>query len=323
MLGRHAKSFESTASRPPLRDRASNRPICASMLNASAAANARTLLINMNKDAFQKFVVKFLETQHGLDGFQDIRATRDGGSDGIIIAERRSIACYGPEQYDKNRFKRKLRDDYASYAANWRDSYPSWRVFINFKTPPWAIQAVDTLQSGSDIWGPDKILTAIGELPWHSQIKLYTALGVDPNLLGRDFLQTVVNDLADGKVTGNVEEYRKKAPDIEKKIRLNFADTDVQEATAWIEKIYEEQAAAQEILSLYETKELERIKLTVLRLFTELPRSLGFADRIFGVVTRILDRYNLNTQDAVAPFVHGLVFCLFVQCLLGSRPTEE
>ena len=271
---------------------------------------------------FQQFVVHWMFAVHGVDGFQDIREMKDQGCDGLILRERCSIACYGPDHKEFKKLQKKVKSDHASYSKNWKCDYPNWRVFINRDPSPDETKLVRRLHPNADLWGVERILEAMRDLPQHRRVPLCRLLGVDEALIGRDFLKPLLEDLVADRVTTDLVDYRKRAPDIERKIRANYSESEVQTAIDLAVLTVEQQAAAQAALTAYDETDISRIKSRVLQDFAMTPSSASFADRLRTLEGLYGAKYNSEEDDGLRAQILGLMLMLFAQCLFGRPPGD-
>lgn len=271
---------------------------------------------------FQQAIVELMYLVHTPDGFQDLRQVRDGGCDGLVVSEKRSIACYGPEDRALSTFRKKLKHDYANYAKTWRETYPQWRVYINRQASPEEIKLVEGLQGGADLWGLQRIAQTIEQLPWDRRLKLYRFLRIEDALIGRDFLRPLLNDLVAMKVVVDTVSYQRRAPDIALKIKANFAEDEAAAIDRLVSLTFEQQAAAEAALTAYDETDLTRIKTRILTDFDQVP-GVRFGDRLRGLLKQYVTKYNPGEDDGLNQYIQALLYLLFAQCLMGSPPSGE
>ncbi|WP_029889547.1 hypothetical protein [Polycyclovorans algicola] len=271
---------------------------------------------------FQNAIVLLLYLVHDTQGFQDLRKVRDGGCDGLIESEKRAIACYGPDEAKLKKLKTKVESDYAAYAAKWRTQYPQWRVYINRDPSAEETLLVQGLHTDGQLWGVMRVMEAASNLPWHKRVRFYRSLKIDEDLIGRDFLRPIIDDLMAERVEGDVGEYRKRAPDIERKIRANYSPAEVELELKSNELTFEQQAAAMALLTACSETDLNRIKATVVEHYKQTPAGATFGERIDALVQRYRQRYNAGDDDGLTLCIRGFVLWLFAQCLLGAEPSE-
>ena len=272
---------------------------------------------------FQAAVVFLQQLLHGTEGFQDLRPVRDGGCDGLIEDEKWAIACYGPEEARFRKFKTKVDSDYNAYAGKWRATYPNWRVYINRDPSPEETLLVKELHKDGQLWGVVRLMESVANLLWYQRVRFYRYLNIDDDLIGRDFLRPILEDLVAERVEGDAGEYRKRAPDIERKIIANYSADEVELELKSNELTFEQQAAAMALLSAFGETDLNRIKATVVERYKQMPASSTFGERIDGLVRHYCSKYNAGDDDGLTLCIRGLVLWLFAQCLLGREPQES
>lgn len=268
---------------------------------------------------FQEFIIKLLFSVHGVDVFQDLRNTKDQGSDGLICPDV-SIACYGPEVKEFSSFKKKISGDYGKYLKNWSKRYPKWRIYMNRDPSPKEIQLVESFSNECQIWGPRRVKEDLEGLPWNKKYRLYQMLRIDEAIIGRDFLKPIFEDLMTDRFQGNPIRYKEKAPDIEAKIKANYSLREIEEEISLMTLTFEQQATVEEILQTYDENELNRIKGTVLSQFNLIPLTPPFGDRIKTLCRTYEAKYNTGSDDGLSLYIRGFIFVLFAQCLMGISP---
>lgn len=287
--------------------------------------SVRTQLQALEGFDFQDAIVRLKWLIHGVDGFQDLRRVKDGGCDGIILSERRAIACYGPNETTPKKLAKKVTNDHVSYVNNWAARYPQWRVYLNRNPGPDDEKLVSTLHPGADIHGAARIMEHFRNLEWGKKVEFARLLRVDEQLIARDFLRPLLDDLAQERVVGDVLEYRKKAPEIAEKIRANYLPDEIENEIRLNGYTFEQQATAMELLESYDDRDLSRIKATILSHFQEGRATPGpsFRDKIESLIARYGFLYAPNGDHGLQLAIRGLVFHLFAQCLIGAHPLEN
>lgn len=283
-------------------------------------AQVRAQLQQLKGDDFQDFIARLQFATHGVQGFQALRRTHDKGSDGLVTHLGCSIACYGPEDKTFKAFKKKIAGDYRSYAANWKAKYPKWRVYINREPSPDELNLVVGLHSGACLFGVSSIMEELRALPWSQKLPLYAFLQIDSALIGRDFLQPILDDLVSERIQSVAGKYDHLAPDFEVKLRLNYAPAEVDGAIALAQLTLDQQAAADAALSAYEDIELTRIKSRVAMDFAQTAAIPSFSGRVEQLKTQYDAKYNSGQDDGMRTYIHGLLMVLFAQCIFGVRP---
>jgi hypothetical protein len=272
---------------------------------------------------FQQAVVELLYLVYTHDGFTDLREVRDGGCDGLIQAEQCSIACYGPEHHTPRKLRSKLEADYAAYARTWRDRYPRWRVYVNWKTSPEEWKIVQSLHPEAELWGSSRIIAAVESLSWDRRIKFGRLLQIDDSFLARDFLRDLLDDLVAQKAPTDPISYAMLAPGIRLKIEANYPPDEVDIVDKLVQATFEQQQSAEIALSAYDDADLNRIKTRIIMDFEQISGVPQFGDRIRHLRDRYIAIYNQGGDDGLNQCIQGLLFLLFTQCLIGRRPVGE
>lgn len=273
--------------------------------------------------AYQKFVVNMLFLVHGTDGFTNLREVRDGGCDGILIKEACAIACYGPGKGKFAKERKKISDDYQSYKTRWFADFPNWRLFINHEPGPDHLALAATLHGAGDVvWGATRQCELIKQLNCGLRKEICGLLNIPGDVVARDFVQSLLDDLTSGRVQGNVIRYAKLAPDLERKIRANYGQGEVDAALRMAELTLEQQAEVAQAISNLTTRDTDVLKMRVL---TDFSSALGqtFAERLGTVQRLYAARYNAGNDDEILGYIHALLIHVFAQCLFGLEPAPE
>lgn len=283
-------------------------------------AQVRAQLQQLKGDDFQDFVARLQFALHGVHGFQALRRTHDKGSDGLITDVGCSIACYGPDDKTFKAFKKKVTGDYKSYAEHWKAAFPKWRVYINREPSPDELNLVAGLHPGALLFGVSSIMEELRALPWSKKLPLYAFLQIDSALIGRDFLQPILDDLISERIQSVAGNYDHLAPDFEAKLRVNYTPEEVDSAIALAQLTLDQQAAADAALSAYDDIELSRIKSRVALDFDQTAAIPSFSARVAHLKMQYDQKYNFGQDDGMRIYIHGLLMVLFAQCIFGVRP---
>ncbi len=80
---------------------------------------------------FQNFITNLFMFRYGAENYIPPREIKDKGADGIIVNKNTVVACYGPKKIDKNRYLKKIKDDFKLYSDNWQTEYKNWMFVTN------------------------------------------------------------------------------------------------------------------------------------------------------------------------------------------------
>jgi hypothetical protein len=65
---------------------------------------------------FQNFITNLFMFRYGAENYIPPREIKDKGADGIIVNKNTVVACYGPKKIDKNKYLKKIKDDFKLYS---------------------------------------------------------------------------------------------------------------------------------------------------------------------------------------------------------------
>lgn len=279
----------------------------------------RTQIRSLTGFDFQRFVVELCLALYGTDGFTPLRERKDDGADGLINSERTVVACYGPFKYDERMALSKVKGDYDSYKNNWRGRFQNWRLYYNQEPSPALLKLVDDLHHRKALWGLDEIIADLENLPHSKRRPIYHLLSIDGDLIGQDFLRILFDDMLTEKAKGNLAEYKKKAPDIEKKIRINFKASETEEVEAVSAALISQKADVDEVLSAYDETDINQLKATVCQQFYE-TRPNEFGAKFHQLIAVYRAKYNAEGDDGMKNYISAAVVLLFEQCVFGKDP---
>lgn len=273
--------------------------------------------------AYQQFVADLLYTTHGADAFTNLREVRDGGCDGLLIREQCAIACYGPGKVSLTSDSKKISSDYQKYRARWSAEFPNWRLFINHEPGPAHFALVTGLHGPGDIvWGLSRQVELITQLNCGLRRKICRLLAIPDDLVARDFVQMVLDDLISGRAHGDVIHYADKAPNLERKIRANYSLEEVDAAIMKARLTLEQQADVAQAIANLTTSDAGVLKVRILNDFSTAPGAT-FGERMQMLTNLFAARYNVGSDDEIQGYIHALLIHVFGQCLFGTEPGPE
>lgn len=286
-------------------------------------SSVRTQLKALVGFQFQDFVVLFQFKKHGLGGFVDMRPVKDDGCDGIILGDGCVIACYAPEKYRKADYVRKVKSDHGKYIEKYCNDYPRWRLYVNHDPTPDDLKLAKGLGDHVDApWGVERLLEAITELPWGAQIVLYRQLGVDEDLIGRDYIRSILDDQLKELRTQSSVPSKDLAPNIPGKINLNIPEQYRQEFERHLQATVASQLDVREILNAFDEREIEKVKSKVIRDFGSTFADGDFLNRYRRMQQRYNDKYNPADDDDLAHHIDAILGYMFCMCLIGDEPKK-
>lgn len=265
---------------------------------------------------FQRFVVFLYGLRYGSEGFTPLRERKDKGADGIIGSDT-ILACFGPKEYKKTQFERKLKDDFNSYQNNWMSHYPRWRFVVNHHLAPEQVTTIKSLKSDAEIHGLGQLLTLIdNELSNSQKRKVCKKLNINEMYFQNDFLMEIFDDLVE-KTENSQKVNFKFLTEIEKKIQLNFNDEEQDDAKNEIAILMSEFGNISSILSSYEDKDKSIIKYKILSDFN---KGFGsFKEKAQTLTNLYIGNYKAENDTKLEFYIRALVFYMFEQCLIGKK----
>lgn len=285
----------------------------------------KTQISSLKGFDFQDFITQLHLSKYGNEGFLPPRKVHDKGSDGIILKERRVVACYGPNSYSLRDFFMKAKGDYLNYKENLQTQYPNWSFISNLEVPQEAITKIHTeLCSTAPVLGMLNILEIIFELSTSKQRKLGYYLGIDNEYFSKEYIKEILNDLLnDCKFTESNTVYTKPiyTPN---KIVINYSKVDVNAALSEYD-LFIENGVFQNISKLlkdYEDDEQDRITYRILYDFNN--NTIGsFKERIKNLTEIYLRQYSSSNDDEYLFNIRAILFFFFELCLIGEKTKEE
>jgi hypothetical protein len=282
---------------------------------------------------FELFIKELHLEKYGV-GFTPIRETKDKGSDGIIEITKTIIAAYGPKKYTKEKFDKKVVDDFAKYLKYWVVDYPNWVMFFNGDISPDQIFKINQLkerliEQGLDfvtveIRGADHAVKIIENDLKNIQIrKLAALLNIPKELFINDYIREILDDLLRGLTIelSNIE-YNLKV-DIEEKIKLNYSGNELNVAKVEYENLAINGTLKdiQNAFSVYEDEQINKIKLKIFREFEDFIGS--FKQKLDSLVNKYSEKYSSGQDDDFEYYIRAILVYCFEQCIIGIKTKKE
>lgn len=273
--------------------------------------------------SFQDSVVTLLKFRYGTDQVVPLRRVKDKGADCFLLPEVCVVACFGCEKYDKAEALRKIKDDYASYCENWKETHPNWKFVVNHSVSPDEFSAVSG--KGGTILGLDDLVFIIGELTSGSMRSyLINHLNVEPLFLARDSVKDILDgilhyDESNGPLAST--NYI-KSPDLAEKIKVNFLQEEWQAACDEFEDLMPHFNLVSAIYKSYGDDEINIIKQRILLDFSNV-RGNSFKEKINALTTDYKLKYAHDGDDEYGLYIRCVILYLFEQCLIGIPPPHH
>lgn len=285
-----------------------------------------TQLKNLKGTEFQSFVTELFCLKYSETGFTILRETKDKGCDGIIVEEKRIIACYGDDlgkdsAKRKKDFYNKVNNDFKKYEDNWKKLYPNWAIVINNEIDPDYDLFVKSKNLNATVIGIKQLLEIIKNLKNFQRKKLGDTLKIDKEYLKQDCLREILEDLSASEIDkSNILYDKKSLLNVKSKIELNYNIQDVEDAINDFANLLESGSLdlVKELLSSYNDTDIAKIKCRVSDDFSRL-KDNDFKQMFNCLVDNYVSRYSCEGDDDYLLCVKSLLFCLFEQCLIGKK----
>ncbi|MFC1508892.1 hypothetical protein ACFL60_04290 [Candidatus Omnitrophota bacterium] len=262
--------------------------------------------------------------KYGANGFLPPRKVQDVGSDGIILSEKRVVACYGPKDYKLKRFFDKAEDDYKSYTKNLQLQYPNWSFISNLDVPQEAITKIhNEICQDAPILGIKNILVIIFELPASQRRHLGEYLNIETDYFAKDYLSEILYELLKrSEFTKNNIPY-KDVIYIPEKFKLNYSFEDIEEALNEYNLFLEDGVfkSIENTLQGYEDEEQTRIKHKIIYDYNN--ASGLFKLRLKILTENYLSQYSSLNDDDYLFYIRAVLIYFFEQCLIGKKVDSE
>ncbi len=272
---------------------------------------------------FQEFITKLFMFRYGAENYTPPRDVKDKGADGIITKTKTVIACYGPEKIDKNRYIKKIEDDFKLYSDNWQSKYKNWMFVANNDIPEWAIKKINSLKKDSTPVGLKNLLQIVDELSSSQKREIGNYLNIGTELFAQDYLKEIIEDLIKKTpFTDENIEYKKQIyfPD---KVSLNYKQDDIDGIFREYD-IYFEDGVFNKIKDLlfgYEDEDINKLKVRILNDFNN--KNGDFKSSLQQLTEKYLDKYSSENDDDYSYYVIAVLIYLFEQCLIGKKTKDE
>lgn len=273
--------------------------------------------------SFQDFITKLFMFSYGAENYTPPRVIKDKGADGIITKTETVVACYGPEKIDKNRYIKKIEDDYKSYSDNWQSQYKNWMFVTNNDIPEWAIKKIHSLKKDSFLVGLKNLLQIVDELPSYQKREIGNYLNIEQDLFAQDYLKEIIEDLIKkSPFTDDNTKYTRQVyfPD---KVSLNYsqeeADSVFQEYNIYFENgVFNE---IENLLSGYGDDDINKLKVHIINDFSN--KAGDFKSRLQQLTGKYSVKYSSENDDEYLFYIRAVLIYLFEQCLIGSKTEGE
>ncbi|MDO4248220.1 MAG: hypothetical protein Q4C79_04530 [Neisseria sp.] len=290
-----------------------------------------TQLSSLSGFGFQDFIKFLMRIHYGNDAVQELRSVKDEGADCLISSCRICIACYAPEKkVSANIIIQKLRGDFDSYKTNWQVLYPTWHFYTNLEPSPEQVKLVATWGSKHKLHGSEHILFMVetdstgSPRKYPDRYRIYQKLNIGKEYLGRDFLNTLLNDLISGNYLTDKVRSLSEAPEIIRKLRANSTEAEHREFEARITATYELQIEVEQVLRSYDTSSINTIKNIIVQDYYNIVQNDSTASE-FQRMKRLIEKYEWKyngelKDDMLSAYIAALVWYVFSQCHIGNKP---
>lgn len=298
-------------------------------MNKSLLENAlRQQIAALMGIEFQRLVIDLLRLEHGVDKITTPRESRDEGADCLVhIDVPVCIACYAPDTAKSRGNQvvlRKIQEDYDKYERYWKSDFAEWHFYTVLSLAPDFIRKVTGFGQHCRIFGDADIRARILAISRGKALPLFAMLKIDKELVARDLLQVLFDDLIEEKITWSADEVPAKAPVIEEKIRANSqSDAEAELFRNMLLDTVTQQQAIQVTLQAYDNNEITAIKYQAKRLFTKFVTqdTSGF-QKIQLLTEHLQARYNPGEDSEIQLYIDAFAHYLFGQCLIGEKPAD-
>jgi len=251
--------------------------------------------------------------------YKPIKPKHDQGCDGIIEDTKTVIACYAPEKYDLNEFKRKIQSDYEAYDKYWKSQYPNWLVVYNDDIRASQQRFIESLYDKGRIIGIKTIIKDIEALGNYKIRSLAKFLKIDAMYISNDVLSQILDDLLKDTETNTKPIVYKRPTYIIDKIKLNYSEEDVNGAISVYEIVSEHFNQLSSLIKGYTDTEINSLKSKIIADFNL--HKGNFKERLEQLTVRYGEKY--NNDDEYIFFVRVILLYIFEQCLIGKKVTGE
>lgn len=290
-------------------------------MNSPLINSFRIQIKSLSSFDFQRFIVELFLLKYGTSDFIVLREKKDKGCDGIIQSEKCVISCYGPENYTQAKFHRKAEDDFGVYESNWQTTYPNWMFIVNIDITPKQISKIDSLKAGTPLIGIKAILSIIEGLEYYKKRKLATFLKIDKDLLAKDYLREILDDLLNNSTNNEPREKYERPLYFPDKVKLNYDEEDIQNVLEEYDVVAEYFGYIKDLIYCYEDEDIDKIKHRIILDFSQFSGS--FKEKIDNVSKQYLAKYSSEDDDDYRFYIRALLIYIFEQCLIGKKTDIE
>ncbi|GGG97340.1 hypothetical protein GCM10011416_14130 [Polaribacter pacificus] len=292
-------------------------------MNSPLKNSFRVQIESLNLFKFQDFITELFILRYGSENYIPPREIKDKGADGIITSSNTLVACYGPKSVDKNRYLKKIEDDFESYEDNWIDDYKNWMFVTNNDIPEYAIKKINALKPDATQIGIKNILQFIEELTSSQKRTLGTFLNISRDLFARDYLKELIEDLIkDSEFTIENVDYKTQIyfPD---KVSINFKQKDINKVLDEYDSYFENGVfnVIGGLLFGYEDEDFEKLKHKIKYDYTN--ESGSFKKRLKQMIDKYLNKYSSENDDEYLYYLRAILLYLFEQCIIGDKTKAE
>lgn len=304
-------------------------PGCGAQMNKSLLENAlRQQIAALIGIEFQRLVIDLLRIEHGVDKITTPRESGDKGADCLVnIDVPVCIACYAPDAVKargNQAVLRKIQEDYDKYERNWKSDFAEWHFYTVLSLAPDFIRKVTGFGQHCRIFGDADIRARILAISRGKALPLFAMLKIDKDLVARDLLQVLFDDLIEEKITWSADDVPAKAPIIEDKIRANSQSA--AEAALFRNMLLDtfmQQQAIQATLQGYDNNEITAIKLQAQKLYSKfVNQDISGFQKIQLLTEHLQARYNPGEDSEIQLYIDAFAHYLFGQCLIGEKPVN-
>lgn len=292
-------------------------------MNSPLKNSFRVQIESLNLFKFQDFITELFIFKYGSENYIPPREIKDKGADGIITSSNTLVACYGPKSIDKNRYLKKIEEDFESYEENWIEDYKNWMFVTNNDIPEYAIKKINALKPDATQIGIKNILQFIDELTSFQKRALGKYLNIDRDLFARDYLKELIEDLIkDSEFTIENIDYKTQIyfPD---KVSLNFKQEDINKILDEYDSYFENGVfnVIGGLLFGYEDEDFEKLKHKIKYDYTN--ESGKFKKRLKQLTEKYLNKYACDSDDEYLYYLRAILLYLFEQCIIGDKTKTE
>ncbi len=268
---------------------------------------------------FQDFVTELFLYKYGSDDYIVSRKAVDGGCDGIILSQRRVVACHAPENYSLQKFLKKIEQDFQKYRDNWEKKYPNWLFVTNQEPGEKVIKKIHQFKKGTPLLGTENLLAIIGEFDSYRRRKLGGTLRINPDFFAQDYIREIIDDLLRAPDIKHRHVEYSKAVYFPEKVELNFEVEDVEEVLRHFDNSVEYFPRIAEIIQGYD-KDIDKIKDRIMNDFGD--RKGTFKERLKQQLEMYVAKYSPE-DDNYRFYIRAVLLYHFEQCIIGKKTEAE